>query len=241
VNEFFAKRHWPGHNAIGKRIKFDDKDKPWRAVAGVVQDIRERSLLLEMKPAVYVPIGRVKPDSYAFLVVRPAMDPTSAMKAVETAVWAEDAQPPVTQIRTMDEWVASDVADRTCPMVLLGVFAGLVLALASIGVDDAQAYAVAQRTGEIGVRMALGAKPLDVTRMILIRGMGLSAIGLLAGGVLAAGLGRLLGMLLFGVKPMAPGISLATAVALVLVAMAACVIPARRASRVDPVVALRNE
>jgi putative ABC transport system permease protein len=130
---------------------------------------------------------------------------------------------------------------RTRPMVLLGVFAGLVLVLASIGVYGVLAYAVAQRTREIGVRMALGAKPLDVTRMILIRGMGLSAIGLLAGGVLAAGLGRLLGMLLFGVKPMAPGISLATAVALVLVAMAACVIPARRASRVDPVVALRNE
>jgi putative ABC transport system permease protein len=106
VNEFFAKRHWPAHNAIGKRIKFDVKDKPWRAVAGVVQDIRERGLLLEMKPAFYVPIGRVKPDSYAFLVVRTAMDPTSAMNSVETAVWAEDAQPPVTQIRTMDEWIA---------------------------------------------------------------------------------------------------------------------------------------
>jgi predicted permease len=242
VNEFFAKRHWPGRSAIGKRIRFDDLDEPsWRVVAGVVQDIRERGLLLEMKPAMYVPIGQVKPDSYSNLVVRTAMEPASAIKAVESAVWSVDAQQPVTLIRTMDQLMEEDVADRTRPMILLGVFAGLAMVLACIGVYGVLSYAVAQRIREIGVRMALGAKPVDVTRMVLGRGMKLSAIGLLVGGALAAGLAVLLRSLLFGVTMMAPGIYAGTAAALVLVAMAACVIPARRAARVDPAVALRNE
>ena len=241
VNEFFAKRHWPGQSAIGKRIHFDDKDEPWRTVAGVVQDMRDRGLLFDMKPAIYVPVNQVKPDTFSCLVVRTAMEPKSAAKSVESAVWAVDSQQPVTLVRTMDELIEANVADRTRPMILLGVFAGLALVLACIGVYGVLAYAVAQRTREIGVRMALGAKPVDVTRMVLGRGMTLSALGLLAGAALAAALSGLLRTLLFGVAPMAPGIYVATAAALVLVAMAACVIPAYRASRVDPVVALRNE
>jgi putative ABC transport system permease protein len=141
----------------------------------------------------------------------------------------------------MDQLMEEDVADRTRPMILLGVFAGLALVLACIGVYGVLSYAVAQRIREIGVRMALGAKPMDVTRMILGRGMKLSAIGLLAGGALAAGLAVLLRSLLFGVTLVAPGIYAGTAAALVVVAMAACVIPARRAAGVDPAVALRNE
>jgi putative ABC transport system permease protein len=194
-----------------------------------------------MKPAVYVPIGQVKPDTYSCLMIRTAMEPKSATKAVENAVWAVDSQQPVTLVRTMDELIEANVADRTRPMILLGVFAGLALVLACIGVYGVLAYAVAQRTREIGVRMALGAKPVDVTRMVLGRGMRLSAIGLLAGGALAAALGGLLRSLLFGVALIAPGIYGGTAAALVLVALAACVIPAYRASRVDPIVALRNE
>jgi predicted permease len=241
VNEFFAKRHWPGQSAVGKRIRFGDKDEPWRVVAGVVQDIRERGRLLNMKPAMYVPVGQVKPDNYSCLVVRTAMQPASAIKAVESAVWAVDSQQPVTQIRTMDELIESNVADRTRPMILLGVFSALALVLACIGVYGVLAYAVAQRTREIGVRMALGARPVDVTRMILGRGVKLSAMGMLAGGAVAAGLGGLLRALLFGVTPVAPGIYAGTATALVLVAMLACVIPAQRAACVDPAVALRNE
>jgi predicted permease len=241
VNEFFAKRHWPGKSAVGKRIRFDDKDEPWRTVVGVVQDIRERGLLLDMKPALYVPVGQIRPDTYSCLVVRTGMEPKSAIKEVEGAVWAIDAQQPVTQIRTMDELIESDVADRTRPMILLGVFAGLALVLACVGVYGVLAYAVAQRTREIGVRMALGAKPLDVTRMIVSGGLKLSAAGLLAGGLLAASLSMLLRTLLYGVTPIAPGIYAGTAMALVLVAMVACVIPAQRAAHVDPAVALRNE
>jgi predicted permease len=246
INEFLAKRHWPGRSAVGKRIRFGDNEdetkNPWWTVAGVVHDIRERGLLYEMKPAVYVPVTQVeKPQGFSFLVIRTSNDPQSTIKMVEGAVWSVDPQQPVSYVRTMDQLMEADVADRTRPMILLGVFAGLALVLACLGVYGVLAYAVAQRTREIGVRMALGAKPLDVTRMILGRGMKLSAMGLLAGGALAAGLSVLLRTLLFGVTPAAPGIYLGTAAALVLVAVIACVIPAQRAARVDPSVALRNE
>jgi predicted permease len=246
VNEFLAKRHWPGKSAVGKRIRFGDNNdetkNPWWTVAGVVRDIRERGLLVEMKPAVYVPVQQVeKPDMYSTLVVRTSVDPNSTIKSIESAIWAVDSQQPFARVRTMDEMIEENVADRTRPMVLLGVFAGLALVLACLGVYGVLAYAVAQRTREIGVRMALGAKPGDVTQMILRGGLKLSVLGLLAGGVLAAGLGALLRTLLFGVTPAAPVTYLGTAALLMLVATAACFIPAHRASRVDPIVALRDE
>jgi len=242
VNEFLASRHWPGKSAAGKRIRFGGEKEPWWAVVGVVRDIRERGLLYDMKPAVYVPVTQVKkPGGFSMLVVRTSNEPQNTIKMVEDAVWSVDPQQPVSYVRTMDQLMETDVADRTRPMILLGVFAGLALVLACLGVYGVLAYAVAQRAREIGVRMALGAKPVDVTRMILGRGMKLSAIGLLAGGALAAGLAVLLRTLLFGVTLVAPGIYAGTAAALVIVALAACVIPAQRASRVDPAVALRNE
>ncbi len=242
VNEFLAKRHWPGKSAVGKRIRLGDEKAPWWTVVGVVHDIRERGFLYEMKPAVYVPVTQLKkPSGFSMLVVRTSNDPASAVKMVEGAVWSVDPQQPVSYVRTMDELMETDVADRTRPMILLGVFAGLALLLACIGVYGVMAYAVAQRTREIGLRMALGAKPMDVTRMILGGGVKLSAIGLLAGGALAAGLANLLETLLFGVTVVAPGIYVGTAATLLLVALMACVIPAQRASRVDPAVALRNE
>jgi putative ABC transport system permease protein len=242
VNEFLARRHWPGKGAVGKRIRLGGEKQPWWIVAGVVKDIRERGLLYEMKPAVYMPFTQTdRPDHYAFLVVRSSGEPAAVQKAAEDAVHHVDAQQPVTQIRTMDELMEADVADRTRPMILLGVFAGLALVLACLGVYGVLAYAVAQRTREIGVRMALGARPLDVTRMILGRGLLLSAGGLLAGVGLAATLGMFLRSLLFGVTPAAPAIYVGTAGALIFVAVIACVIPAQRAARVDPVVALRDE
>jgi predicted permease len=242
VNEFLAKQHWPGQSAIGKRIRFGDEKDPWWTIAGVVQDIRERGLLWEMKPAVYVPIlQEEKPEAYSYLVVRTGNDPANAVKAVQSAVWSVDSQQPTTQIRTMDMLMEEDVADRTRPMILLEVFAGLALVLACLGVYGVLAYAVAQRTREIGVRMALGARPVDVTKMVLGSGLKLSALGLLAGGALAVVLGVLLRSLLFGVTPASPLIYASTAAALMAVAIAACVIPAQRAARVDPVEALRNE
>ncbi|MGB9462564.1 MAG: ABC transporter permease [Candidatus Acidiferrum sp.] len=241
VNEFLAKRHWPGQDAVGKRLKLTGSKEPWRTVVGVVKDIRERGLLLEMKPAVYVPVNQVNDPEPYYLVARTAQDPTSVVNALRGAVWAVDSERPVALIRTMDQLMEENISDRERPMTLLGIFAGLALILACIGVYGVLAYSVAQRTREIGVRMALGARPMDVTRMILGRGLKLSAVGLVAGVALAGALGILLRTLLFGVTPAAPLVYAGTAASLIIVALAACVIPAQRAARVDPVVALRNE
>ena len=241
INEFLAKRHWHGQDPVGKRLKLTGSKEPWRTVVGVVKDIRERGLLLDMKPAVYVPVNQVERPGADYLVARTSQDPASMVNALRGAVWAVDADRPVAFIRTMDQLMEENVADRERPMTLLGIFAGLALVLACISVYGVLAYSVAQRTREIGVRMALGARPFDVTRMILGRGLKLSAIGLVAGAALAGVLGVLLRTLLFGVTPAAPLVYAGTAAALVIVALAACVIPAQRAARVDPVVALRDE
>ncbi len=241
INEFLAKRHWPGQDPVGKRLKLTGSKEPWRTVVGVVKDIRERGLLLDMKPAVYVPVNQVDRPGADYLVARTAQDPASLINAVRGAVWAVDKERPVSFIRTMDQLMVENIADRARPMTLLGIFAGLALVLACIGVYGVLAYSVAQRTREIGVRMALGARPLDVTGMILRRGLKLSAIGLIAGAALAGALGLLLRSLLYGVTPAAPLVYAGTAASLIIVALAACVIPAQRAARVDPVVALRDE
>ncbi len=241
INEFLAKRHWPGQDPVGKRLKLSGSKEPWRTVVGVVKDIRERGLLLDMKPAVYLPVNQVERPGADYLVARTAQDPASLITAVRGAVWAVDKERPVSFIRTMDQLMEENIADRARPMTLLGIFAGLALVLACIGVYGVLAYSVAQRTREIGVRMALGARPLDVTGMILRRGLKLSAIGLIAGAALAGALGLLLRSLLYGVTPAAPLVYAGTATSLIIVALAACVIPAQRAARVDPVVALRDE
>jgi len=243
VNEFLAQRHWPGQSAIGKHIHLGGylAKEPWRTVVGVVSDIRERGLLLGMKPGVYLSTEQVKRPGADYLLVRTQRDPNLAANIVRAAVWAVDSQQPIARVRSMDDIIERNVADRKRPMVLLGIFAGLALILACLGVYSVLAYSVAQRTREIGVRMALGARPADVTRLIVGRGLRLGLLGLAAGAGLAFLLGRLLQTLLFGVKPAAPGVYLVTGTALLIVALLACAIPALRAARVDPMVALRDE
>jgi putative ABC transport system permease protein len=243
VNEFFARRHWPGQSALGKHLHMGGNlaKEPWRTVVGVVADVRERGLLLAMKPAVYLSTEQVKRPGADCLIVRTQQDPMLAANTVRSAVWAVDPEQPLARTRPMDGIIEANVADRKRPMVLLGIFAGLALVLACIGVYGVLAYAVAQRTREIGVRMALGARPLDVTRMVVVRGLRLGILGLAAGLGLAVVLGRLLQTLLYGVKPISPLVYAATAALLLIIALVACVLPAQRAARVDPVVALRNE
>lgn len=241
VNEFFAHRHWPGQSALGKEVRVGDEPSPWRVVVGVVADLHERGLLLGMKPAVYLSTEQVKRPDADYLVVRTSQEPMDAANAVRSAVWAVDSQQPVARMRSMDTIIEMNVADRKRPMVLLGIFAGLALVLACIGVYGVLAYAVAQRTREIGVRMAVGASPFNVTRMIVGRGLRLGVFGLGAGLALALVFGRLLESLLYGVKPVAASVYLAAAGYLLGIAFLACVIPAQRAASVDPVVALRDE
>lgn len=243
VNEFLARHHWPGQSAVGKHLHMGGylAKEPWRTVVGVIADVHERGLLLGMKPAVYLSTEQVKRPGADYLVVRTRQDPLGAANEVRSAVWAVDSQQPLARVRSMDTIIEDNIADRERPMVLLGIFAGLALVLACIGVYGVLAYAVAQRTREIGVRMALGASPLDVTRMIVVRGLRLGLLGLAAGVGLALVLGRLLQTLLYGVKPVAPAVYAATGGALLVIALLACVIPAQHASRVDPLVALRDE
>jgi putative ABC transport system permease protein len=250
VNEFFARRHWPGQSALGKQVRVGpgpesgvppDQVAPWRTVVGVVADLRERGLRLGMKPCVYLSTEQVKRPGADYLVVRTSQEHLAAANAVRSAVWAVDSQQPVARVRSMDNIIENNVADRKRPMVLLGIFAGLALVLACIGVYGVLAYAVAQRTREIGVRMAVGASPFDVTQMIVGRGLRLGLIGLAVGLGLAIGLGRLLESLLYGVKPVAASVYLSTAGTLLVITLLACVIPAQRAARVDPLVALRDE
>ena len=244
VNEFFAKRHWPGQSALGKHMHtggYAATTSPWRTVVGVVADVRERGLLLEMKPAMYLSTEQVKHPGADYLVVRTSQAPLAAANVVREAVWSLDSQQPVAHLRSMDQIIENNVADRKRPMVLLGIFAGLALVLACIGVYGVLAYAVAQRTREIGVRIAVGARPLDVTLMVVVRGLRLGLLGLACGAGLAFLLGRLLQSLLYGVRPAAPAVFLTTSAALLIVALLACIVPAYRASHVDPVVALRDE
>jgi putative ABC transport system permease protein len=241
VSEFLAKRHWPGQSAVGKYIKVGDEKDPWRRVVGVVADVRERGLLLGMKPAVYLSTEQVKRPGADYLVVRTKQKPMQLVKTVESAVWAVDGEQPVARMRSMDDIIEQSVADRKRPMVLLEIFAGLALVIAYVGIDGVLAYTVTQRTREIGVRMAVGATPADVMKMIVGRGLKMGLIGLGVGMVLALALGRLLGTLLYGVKAVSPGVYAGTTVALVLAALLACWIPGQRAARVDPVVALREE
>ena len=194
-----------------------------------------------MNPGVYLSTEQVKRPGADYLVVRTSQEPLAAANAVRSAVWAVDSQQPVARVRSMDNIIENNVADRKRPMVLLGIFAGLALVLACIGVYGVLAYAVAQRTREIGVRMAVGASPFDVKQMIVGRGLRLGLIGLAVGLGLAIGLGRLLESLLYGVKPAASSVYLFTAGTLLVVTLLACVIPAQRAARVDPLVALRDE
>jgi predicted permease len=242
VNEFLAKRHWLGQSAVGKHLRTDGgPTDPWRTVVGVVANLSERGLLLNMKPAIYLSTEQVKKPGAEFLVVRTMQDPMTAANALRASVWSVDSQQPVARMRSMEELIESNVADRKRPMILLGIFAALALVLACIGVYGVVAYSVEQRTREIGIRVAVGASPSEVTRLILAKGLRLGLIGLAAGVGLAVVLGHLLQTLLYGANSLSPVVYAVTSAALLIIAVAACIIPAQRAARVDPVVALRNE
>jgi putative ABC transport system permease protein len=239
VNEILAQRHWPNKNPIGKRLQFGDD--VWRTVAGVVKTVHERDLTLEMKPAIYVPVSQVRTPTADYIVVRTSTDPMSLANAVRKEIWAVDPDQAVGIARPMQELVAMSTADRNKEMVLLSIFAALALGLACIGVYGVLMYAVSQRQREIGIRMALGANPATIMRMILDRGIKLSSFGVIAGTITALIWSRLLQSLLYDVKATAPLTYVATAGILFLVAVLASYLPGRRAARVNPLVALRDE
>jgi putative ABC transport system permease protein len=245
VTDAFAQKFFPGENPIGKRIKpgistWDDEKSTLREIIGVVSDIRSRALNTEPKPAYYLPQSQV-PFSEVTVVLKTSNDSHALISAATREVQTMDSELPVFNIKTMDEYLSSSVAAPRFNTTLLSIFASVALVLTIIGLYGVMSYSVAQRTNEIGIRMALGAQTRDVLGMIVKDGAKIIGIGLLLGIGGALVLTRLLEALLFGVTTRDPFTFLFIAVLLSVVAMLACCIPALRATRVDPLEALRCE
>jgi putative ABC transport system permease protein len=241
INETAAKRNWPNEDPIGKRISLGNVEKdPLRTIVGIVGDVSHYGLDDQTEMQAYVPHAQWT-DSYMKLVVRASIDPASLTAAVRNEIRAMDAGAPVYDIATMRQMVSSSVAQRRFTLTLLSVFAAIALFLAAIGIYGVISHTVGQRMREIGIRVALGAQTGDVMKLIIGQGMILAAAGVSIGLVGALGLTRLMEGLLFGVSATDPLTFAAISLLLVLVAMLACYIPARRAAKVDPMVALRCE
>jgi putative ABC transport system permease protein len=244
VNEAMARRCWPGQDPIGKRITsgitMDDGDPPVREVVGVVGDVRHNSLSSEARAAYYIPFAQV-PMGMATLAVRTAAEPAAVTSAMRAAVRDVDSNQPLYNARVMEQVVAESVATPRFYATLLGIFGAVALVLAAVGIYGVMAYSVTQRTHEIGVRIALGAQPLQVLRLVVGHGLALALVGVGIGLAAAFALTRLMSSMLFGVSATDPLTFGGLAALLVGVALLACYVPARRASRVDPMVALRYE
>ncbi|HLL70266.1 MAG TPA: ABC transporter permease [Pyrinomonadaceae bacterium] len=240
INEAAARRYWPNESPVGKRIKIGDPANPWLEVVGVVGDVRHYGLDKPANMQVYLP-HQQKPSQQMTIVVRSASDAESQINAVRNQVWAVDKDQPVYDIKLMSEYVAESVAQRRFSMWLVAIFASVALVLAVVGIYGVMSYTVAQRTREIGVRMALGAQASDILKLVVGQGMALTLAGVATGIVLAFAVTRVMSSLLFGVSAADPLIFSAVAVLLTTVALVACYLPARRATKVDPMVALRYE
>ena len=245
INETLARTHSPNGELLGKRIRnigSGDRQPPWMEIVGVVKDVRMARLATEPGPQMYVARAQLTfPDSDMTLVVRTAGDPANLAAAVRGAVQSVDNDQPVYDIRTMPELVARSVATPRFNLLLIGVFAALALALAIVGVYGVMSYLVQQRIHEVGVRMALGADARDVLKLVIGRGMTLALVGVGIGLAAAFALTRVMTSLLYGVSATDPLTFSAVPLLLAFVALLACYIPARRATKVDPMVALRNE
>ena len=244
VNRRLADQYWPGEDAIGKRLKIGPLDSPnaWLTVVGVVGDVQQTGLY-DQKLEFYVPYAQERRSFVAprDLVVRTKSDPAVIARAVREAVWSVDKDQPVSNVRTLDQVFAAAISQERFQALLLGLFATLALLLACVGLYGVISYAVVQRTHEIGVRMALGAQPVDVLTLVIRQGMTLTLTGLAAGILAGTFVTRVLSDLLFGVTPRDPLTFVGVPVLLLLVAFLACYIPARRATRIDPLSALRAE
>ncbi|MBO0726597.1 MAG: ABC transporter permease [Blastocatellia bacterium] len=246
INETMARQFWPGENALGKRFKVDSDDgqNRWITIVGVIGDVKEMGLEAPAKAEMFFPYQQWPRTLWNMprdLIVRTTGDPMSVAEAARRAVWSVDPTQPVSNIMTMDDILGDEVAQRRIGMTLLAVFAALALPLASLGIYGVLSYSVAQRTQEIGVRMALGAGRKDVLRIVLADGMRLATVGVAIGLGASFALTRLMAGMLFGVSASDPLTLGGVTLLLITVALVACFIPAGRATKVDPMIALRCE
>jgi putative ABC transport system permease protein len=245
ISETMARRYWPDQDPTGKRLTpgsptSTDPDD-WITVVGVVKDVRQFELVADPKPQMYlsyVQAGFFAPND---LVVRTDVEPLSLAAAVRRTVWEVDKDQPVSKIRTMEEIVSASVARQRFSMLLLGIFAALALVLAAVGIYGVMSYSVAQRTREFGIRMALGAQRRDVLKLAVGQGLKLVLFGILLGLCAAFILTRVMSSLLYGVSATDPATFITISLALVGVAVLASLFPALRATKIDPMDALRYE
>jgi putative ABC transport system permease protein len=246
INETLAKSYFAGEEPIGKRLGLSGNPKDWREIVAVVADVRNYGVDADVKPEVYVPFLQSAPDylsgvaSAMTVVVRSAMDPAALTTALREQVQALDKNQPVSEIRTMEWYLADSMAQRRFNMLLLGAFAGLALVLAAVGIYGVIAYTVEQRTHEMGIRIALGARGSDILRLVFANSMVTTVAGIVIGLVAAFALTRLLQSLLYQVTATDPFVFATIPILLLLVAIVATYIPARRAMKVDPITALRE-
>ena len=245
VNRRLAEQFWPNEDPIGKRLKIGPLDSPnaWLTVVGVTGDVRQAGFYDELRMDLYVPYAQERRVFVAprDLVVRTKADAASVVGAVRQAVWAVDKDQPISDVRTMDQVFAAAISQERFQALLLGLFAALALMLASVGLYGVISYSVAQRTHEIGVRIALGAQPHDVLRLVIRQGMMLTLTGLIVGIAVGSVATRVLSDMLYGVTTRDPLTFGLVPLLLLLVALLACYLPARRATKVNPMVALRYE
>jgi putative ABC transport system permease protein len=245
VNETFADRNFPGRSPLGARLKFGRLGEKgyWYTIAGVVKEIRDTGVTQELRPAIYRLQEQADQsgDQPSGIVVRTSVEPASIVSAVRQAIWSVDKNQPIWRVQTLEDIVDRQLSTPTQSTTLLSAFALLALLLASLGLYGVLSYSIAQRTNEIGLRMALGATSSEILFYFAKRGLALTLAGLGMGLILAAIVSRLMTALLYGFRP--DYMPTAAVVSLVLLAVAglACFVPACRAARVDPVIALRNE
>jgi putative ABC transport system permease protein len=241
VTDGFVKRFFPGEDPIGRRLVFDGPDKTPREIVGVVGDVKRKGLDADVQPEVYVSYLQ-RPDRRLNVLLKTDLrDAGQLIQPARAAVKAFDPDQIIWRTHTLDQLLSTSVAPRRFNMFLLGIFAAVALVLAAVGLYGVMSYSVSWRTHEIGIRMALGAKRANVLRLVVRQGMTMALIGLAIGLVGAFSLSRVLKSLLYGVSSTDPLTFAIVSVVLLAVALLACLLPARRATRVDPLVALRTE
>jgi putative ABC transport system permease protein len=243
VDETFARTHFPNESALGKRLAFgraDDKQTKLLEIVGVVGHVKNYGVDEASRVEVYLPFEQ-SPVGAATLIVRASGDPGALTGSIREAVRAVDPELPLYGVRTLDDIVSDRTAQRRLAVTLITVFAAVALALAAVGIYGVMSYAVAQRTQEIGIRMALGAEREQILRMVLRHGTLMAVTGVGLGLVVAFVLARLITSLLFQTSAADPPTFSLVPMLLIAVALVACYVPARRATRVDPLVALRTQ
>jgi predicted permease len=240
VSAATARRFWPNTSAVGKRLTLGLIDNQLREVVGVVSDVKVHGLQSNDTQTIYVPFAQLRPG-YETLVVRSASDPMSVVPAIVGAIRSIDPSQPVVDIQTMDAVIGESIAQQRFAMRLLSAFAVLALLLAAIGIYGVLSYGVRQRVQEIGIRMALGERATDVVRMVVVEGLKPTVVGLVIGVAGSAALGQVLSTLVFGVTPRDVSTFAVVSILVLAVGLIASLVPAYRATRVDPLLALRAD